>query len=124
MFRAVIALEHPRGPGGQPHTDGLPPRRAASRQAVTGPVGEPPRHHPFLTRWAADAAGGQRGRWRPSVLDRRDEGATRAPTRAGAPCAGGWSILGETSDVVRRFSGLMARVHCGEAHVRCGDKGG
>jgi hypothetical protein len=100
MCRAVLALEPPRDPGGQPHTDGLPPRRAASRQAVTGPVGEPPRHQPFLTRWAEDADGGQRGRWRHSVLDRRDEGATRAPTRAGAPLC--WWLEHPGSDVRRR----------------------
>jgi hypothetical protein len=101
MCRAVLALEPPRDPGGQPHTDGLPPRRAASRQAVTGPVGEPPRHQPFLTRWAEDADGGQRGRWRHSVLDRRDEGATRAPTRAGAPLC--WWLEHPGSDVRRRL---------------------
>jgi len=76
---------------------------------------------PCLCGWEEEAPGGHGRLGDNSGLGRRAQGATFAPTRAGAPWDGGCGIPGETSDGVRGICRLIARRSLVAEGVGCGD---
>jgi len=92
---AIRPLEAQRRHGGTPRAAGLPPLPASGRHAVPGHLGSPPLHHQCLERREQEAHRGERGRWLTGVLDRCDQRATFAPTRAGPPFHRGCGLPGE-----------------------------
>src|SRR4029453_1731415 len=95
VLRAIIDIEYQRGNVCKPLADGLPPLHEPVYQAVTGHFGGDPVHKQFIPCREKDAHRSEGRCWMKIVVDRRDVGATFAPTREGTHFDGGFRIHGE-----------------------------
>ena len=95
VLRAIIDIEYQRGNVCKPLADGLPPLHEPVHQAVTGHFGGDPVHKQFIPCREKDAHRSEGRCWMKIVVDRRDVGATFAPTREGTHFDGGFRIHGE-----------------------------
>ena len=103
----IVEIADQRGDGPIALTYRFPPLPQAIHHAVTRHCGGDTIDTQFIRGWEEDTHGRQGGGGGQIVIGRRDQGATFAPTRAGANFDGGLGIYGDASDVVRGICSLI-----------------